>query len=196
MRLPWWLSKVKNPPTLWESWVWSLGWEDPLEEGRSTHSSILAEYWILAEFLENPHGQRRRVGSSAWGHKESHTTERLSISINWHIEVKPKKHCLLGPTVVWNIQPQSWQYWKELYQKNPERMVTLALQNLLWPWGRRKSQLGFPDKESVWNAGDLGLIPGSGRSPVVREWLPTHSSILACRIPWTEKPDGLQSMGS
>ena len=84
---------VKNLPALWESWVWSLGWEDPLEEGMSTHSSILAEYWILAEFLENPHGLRRLVGSSAWGHKESHTTEWLSISIIWHTEVKPKEHC-------------------------------------------------------------------------------------------------------
>ena len=28
---------VKNPPPLWETWVWSLGWEDPLEEGMATH---------------------------------------------------------------------------------------------------------------------------------------------------------------
>ena len=34
--------RVKNPPTMWETWVRSLGWEDPLEEGMSTHSSILA----------------------------------------------------------------------------------------------------------------------------------------------------------
>ena len=33
---------VKNPPTMWETWVWSLGWQDPLEKGRVTHSSILA----------------------------------------------------------------------------------------------------------------------------------------------------------
>ena len=33
---------VKNPPTIWETWVLSLGWEDPLEEGMATHSSILA----------------------------------------------------------------------------------------------------------------------------------------------------------
>ena len=44
----------------------------------------------------------------------------------------------------------------------------------------------FPDgsdgKESACNTGDLGSIPGLG-------------SILAWRIPWTEEPDGLQSMG-
>ena len=32
---------VKNPPTVWETWVQSLGWEDPLEKGMATHSSIL-----------------------------------------------------------------------------------------------------------------------------------------------------------
>ena len=33
---------VKNVPAMQETWVQSLGWEDPLEKGRATHSSILA----------------------------------------------------------------------------------------------------------------------------------------------------------
>ena len=33
---------LKNPPAIWEIWVWSLGQEDRLEEGMETHSSILA----------------------------------------------------------------------------------------------------------------------------------------------------------
>ena len=33
---------VKNPPAMWETWVQSQGWEDPLEEGTETHSSIPA----------------------------------------------------------------------------------------------------------------------------------------------------------
>ena len=33
---------VKNPPAVPETWVQSLGWEDPMEEGMATHSSILA----------------------------------------------------------------------------------------------------------------------------------------------------------
>ena len=33
---------VKNPPAMKETWVRSLGWEDPLEKGKATHSSILA----------------------------------------------------------------------------------------------------------------------------------------------------------
>ena len=48
-------------------------------------------------------------------------------------------------------------------------------------------------KKSACNAGDVGSIPGSGRS--VEEDLATHSSILAWKIPWTEEPGGLQSMG-
>ena len=32
----------KNPRAMWETWVRSLGWEDPLEKGKATHSSILA----------------------------------------------------------------------------------------------------------------------------------------------------------
>jgi len=33
---------VKNLLAMWETWVLSLGWEDPLEKGQATHSSILA----------------------------------------------------------------------------------------------------------------------------------------------------------
>ena len=33
---------VKNPPAMRETWIRSLGWEDPLEKGMATHSSILA----------------------------------------------------------------------------------------------------------------------------------------------------------
>ena len=44
------------------------------------------------------------------------------------------------------------------------------------------------------NAEDMGLIPGSGRSPGGRNG--NHSSILAWEIPWTEESGGLQSMGS
>ena len=47
--------------------------------------------------------------------------------------------------------------------------------------------------ESACSAGDMGLIPGLGRSS--REEMAIHSSILAWRIPWTEEPGELQSMG-
>ena len=59
---------------------------------------------------------------------------------------------------------------------------------------------GFPDssagKESVWHAGDPGSTPGSGRSPGDGNGNPLQPSILAWRIPWSEKPGQLQSMRS
>ena len=57
-----------------------------------------------------------------------------------------------------------------------------------------KSLFGSDDKETTCNVGDLGSIPGSGRSP--GKGMAIHSSVLAWKIPGTEKPRGLQSMGS
>ena len=97
-----------------ETWVWSLGWEDPLEKGMATHSSILA--WRIP-------GQRSLVGYSHSGVSKSRT--RLSDFTSLHFIV-----------------------------------------------------MGFPGglagKESAWNVGDLGSIPGLGRFPGEgnREWLP------------------------
>ena len=53
---------------------------------------------------------------------------------------------------------------------------------------------GLDSKKSSCNEGDLGSIPGSGRC--LEKVIATHSSNLAWRIPWTEEPGGLQSMGS
>ena len=58
--------------------------------------------------------------------------------------------------------------------------------------------MGFPcgsdSKASAYNAGDPGSIPGLGR-PLEKE-MATHSSTLAWKIPWTEEPGRLQSLGS
>ena len=53
---------------------------------------------------------------------------------------------------------------------------------------------GSDSKESAHNAGDPGSIPGSGRSPGEGNGNPFQYS--ARKIPWTEEPDRLQSMGS
>ena len=44
---------VKRLPAMWETWVQSLGWEDPLEKEMATHSSILA--WKIP-WIEEPGG--------------------------------------------------------------------------------------------------------------------------------------------
>ena len=53
---------------------------------------------------------------------------------------------------------------------------------------------GSDGKASVYSVGDLGLIPGSGRSP--GEGNGTPLQYLPGKIPWTEEPGRLQSMGS
>ena len=52
---------------------------------------------------------------------------------------------------------------------------------------------GSDGKASAYNVGDLGSIPGSGRS--LGEEMATHSSILAWKIPWMEEPDGYSLQG-
>ena len=55
---------VKNLPAMRETWVQSLGWEDPLEKGKATHSSILA--WRIP-WTEDP-GGLQSMGSQKAGH--------------------------------------------------------------------------------------------------------------------------------
>ena len=55
---------LKNPPTMQETWVQSLGWEDPLEKEMATHSRILA--WRIPQ-TEKP-GELQSVGSQRVRH--------------------------------------------------------------------------------------------------------------------------------
>ena len=54
---------VKNLPAVWETWVQSLGWEDPLEKGAMTTPI----FWP-----GEVHGQRNLVGYSSWGRRVRH----------------------------------------------------------------------------------------------------------------------------
>ena len=56
---------VKNLPVMWETWVLTLGWEDPLEEGMATHSSVLA--WRIPGMGEP--GGLPSMGSHRVGHE-------------------------------------------------------------------------------------------------------------------------------
>ena len=85
---------VKNPPAMWETWVQSLGQEDPLEKGMSAHFSILA--WRIP-WTEEP------AGYSPCGCKESNITEWLTLLL-FHIYVYT---CILekGMTIHSSILP-------------------------------------------------------------------------------------------
>ena len=60
---------VKDLRAVQETWVQSLGWEDPLKEGMTNPPQYSC--------LENPHGQRSLVGYSPWGCNESDMTEAV-----------------------------------------------------------------------------------------------------------------------
>ena len=59
---------VNNLPTMWETWILPLGWEDPLEK-EIKHTPV---------FL--PRDSMDRGAYSPWGHKESDLAERLTLS--------------------------------------------------------------------------------------------------------------------
>ena len=69
---------VKNLPAMQEIWVPSLGWEDPLEEGMTTHSNILAQR------------QSSLDGYSASNRKELDMTERLHFIIDIESSDRPE----------------------------------------------------------------------------------------------------------
>ena len=99
---------VKNLPAVQETWVRSLGLEDPLKKEMATHSNILS--------CES-YGWRNLAGYSPWGLKESDTTERLSTRtcegrgeesgcsrVKWNIITGTLVHLLLITT----DRPRSW----------------------------------------------------------------------------------------
>ena len=69
---------VKNPPAMQETQVQSLGWEDPLEKGMGTHSSILA--WRIP-WTEEP-GGLQSVGSQRVAHNWGTNNDRIEFELN------------------------------------------------------------------------------------------------------------------
>ena len=72
--------RVKCLPAMWETWVRSLGREDPLEKEIATHSSILA--WRIPWMEE-------LGGLQSTGHKQSDTTERLHFTFTTESKKSP-----------------------------------------------------------------------------------------------------------
>ena len=70
----------------------------------------------------------------------------------------------------------------------------LWLLHMLWPLYLLDFPGGSGSKVSAYNVGDLGSIPGLGRS--LEKEMATHCSTLVCKIPWTEETGRLQSTGS
>ena len=76
---------VRKSPTVQETWLQSLGWEGALEKEMVTHASVLTWTEVRLSSVSDDrgetlpsHGQRSLEVYSAWGRKESDTTERLT----------------------------------------------------------------------------------------------------------------------
>ena len=80
---------VKYPPAVQESWVQSLGEEDPLEEGMTAHSSILA--WRIP-WTEKP----------VYSSKESDSTEQLTLSYGNFIPYEIFQLCVYSVVQLWD----------------------------------------------------------------------------------------------
>ena len=75
---------VKNPPTMQETWVWSLGWEDNLEEGMATQSSILA--WRIP-WTEEPGGLQSLGSQRVRYNWETKTAYGTNISVKFNVKL-------------------------------------------------------------------------------------------------------------
>ena len=120
--------RVKRLPTMQETWVRSLGQEDPLEKELAPHSSTLAE---------KSHGQRSLVGYSPWGCKESDTTEQLHFTFKFHLGFLVAQMVKRLPTI-WETQVQS------LGQEDPlEKAMATHSSTLAWkiPWAEKSGRL-------------------------------------------------------
>ena len=78
---------VKDPPTIQETWVRSLGWEDPLEKGMVTTAVLLP-----GEF----HGQRSLAGYRPYGCKDPDMTERLTHMHTHTLKVSALFHSIVS----------------------------------------------------------------------------------------------------
>ena len=138
----------KNLPAMQENWVLSLCWEDPLENGTATHSSLLA--WRIP-WTEDC-GRLQSMGSQRVRHGWATFTPALqSDSLP---SEPPRKSYII-----------SYVYLVAQVAKNLPAMQETQVRSL-------------------------------GQEDPLEKGMATHSTLLAWRIPWTEEPGRLQSMGS
>ena len=91
---------VKNLPAVWETWVWSLSWENPLKKGMATHSSILV--WRIPR-KEEPDGLQsiwpQKVRHN-WAHTQLYHLFKQFLSIflhHWNVGIFAFQHTELLP---------------------------------------------------------------------------------------------------
>ena len=75
----------KNLPAIWETWVQSLGWEDPPEEGMTTHSSILGLPWWFRQWKNLPAIWETWVQSLGWEDPLEEDMATHSSNLAWRV---------------------------------------------------------------------------------------------------------------
>ena len=140
---------LKHLPTMRETQVQSLGWEDLLEKEMATHFSILA--WKIP-WLEKP------VGYSPWGRKESDTTERLHFHFTfyaihssniatgfylWYILLYSMSHTLQVLCSLINDWVPGMVLWVKLFQPLSRIYYICCLKVLMYKWRKNLSLIFF-----------------------------------------------------
>ena len=154
----WRAQLVKNLPAMQETWVWSLGWEDPLARGKATHSNILT--WEFHALY------------SPWGCKESDTTEQISLHMKGPMSlftVWIEVMVLWVRTYIKIRQTLSFKYVQLLYVIHTAIKLVI-LKKPLWADFCFASSLSLRD-------GNHELLLRS--KPPTRYWSKPHSKILA-----------------
>ena len=136
---------VKNLPAMQETWIWSLGWEDPLERGKVTHSSILA--WRIPWPIESMGLQRVRHNWATFTH----------LLTRWLWRIRRE-----------TVSPRSWS--PQTLSKDPPHgfnPVGLLVAFRLWStrWSYRKG------KEADWH---LSWNTFWCFSFIQFKWIPVH----------------------
>ena len=136
--------------------------------------------------------------------KNLHSKEKLNATV---IIINRLPWCSAGQQSTCNAGDLNWDPWVGKIHWRRERLPTPVfwpgeVHGLYSPWGHKQSDTTFwaflmaqmvknpPAVQKTW-----GFNPWVGKIPWIKE-LATYVSILAWRIPWTEEPGRLQSMGS
>ena len=159
--------KVKNLPSMWKSWDQSLGWEDSLEKGMATHSSVLA--WRIPGTGEP--GGLPSMGS----HRVRHDWE---ISLSLFLSCTGEGNGNLVQCSCLENPRDGGAWWAAIYgvaqsRTGLKRLSSSSNSQCSWDFPG-----GSDGKESACKVGNLGLIPGLGRSPGEENGYPLQNSCL------------------
>ena len=131
--------------------------------------------------------------------------QKWILSLLWRPEIQKSETKVISRLVpplaldrvfILCLSPGSGGHGQSLAYRHCQISASVFPSSLPLLWAHLSLDLGWlSGKESARIAGDMGSIPGFGKIPLEKE-MATHSSILTWKVPWTEEPGGLHSMGS